>query len=396
MELSGDPELAARLAPALDTSSDEERTRAHVHGFHTYPARLHPDTARRIVEALSAPEQAVLDPFCGSGTTLVEARLAGRRALGTDVNPLSTRLCALKCRGITAADSARFLAAAVQVTEFAETRRQAKAAPLIRYDVDRELFDVHVLLELDSLRGGIAKLEDSAARNLLQLVLSSMLVKVSLRSADSFGAERSRRLASGFAIRFFGDRTRELIRQMEEFTAALPTQEARPKLAPYVVWQADARSLQPVDAQSVDLVVCSPPYPGVYDYFDHHELRLRWLGLEMESFERDEIGAKRRLARNTSNARRTWISDLTHVCRSIERVMKPGSYACFVTADCAVRDQLLLAVECLHEAARNANLRPVAGVAQERPHFHQATSKWFSDRTRREHLIALQKPASGK
>jgi SAM-dependent methyltransferase len=391
MELSGDPELAARLAPALDTSSDEERTRAHIHGFHAYPARLHPDTARRIIEALSTAEQAVLDPFCGSGTTLVEARLAGRRALGTDINPLSTRLCALKCRGITPADSARFLAAAEQVVDFAEGRRLAKAAPLVRYEVDRELFDVHVLLELDSLRGGIAKVENSAARNLLQLVLSSMLVKVSLRNSDSSGAERPRRHASGFAIRFFGDRTRELLRQMEEFTAALPAQETRPKLAPYVVWQADARSLQPVEAASVDLVVCSPPYPGVYDYFDHHELRLRWLGLEMESFERNEIGAKRRLTRNTSNARRSWISDLTEVCRSIKRVMKPGSYACFVTADCAVRDQLLLAVECLHEAARNANLRPVASVAQERPHFHHATSKWFSDRTRREHLIALQR-----
>src|SRR5579871_4085709 len=89
VERSGDRDAAAALAHALDvapapepaahhgeaTASDDV-DRAHVHGFHTYPARMHPETAARLVRAFSEEGHAVLDPFCGSGTVLVEAMIA--------------------------------------------------------------------------------------------------------------------------------------------------------------------------------------------------------------------------------------------------------------------------------------------------------------------------------
>jgi SAM-dependent methyltransferase len=388
--------LAEKLAEALRITNSEDETRTHVHGFHTYPARLHPTTARLIIEGCSAPGDTVLDPFCGSGTVLVEARLAGRRALGVDVNPLSVRLSALKCRGATQDELLRFQAAADQVVSFAEERRAAKAGPLQLYgNEDREIFAVHTLLELDSLRGGIAKLGDGAARRVLELVLSSILVKLSNRLSDSSQESAPRRLAGGFAIRIFKERSAELLRQIAEFSSLLPKSKGRPKDAPYVVWEGDARTLQPVRSRSVNLVVCSPPYPGVYDYFDHHALRLRWLGLQTDSFEACEIGAKRRLTPHATDARRTWIADLARVCASIERVLLPGGYACVVTADCAVRDTLLLADECLREAAARAKLQVLASAAQQRPHFHRATERWFRERPRREHLIALGRLAPG-
>lgn len=77
----GDQELSGRLATAFDIETDEESTRAHVHGFHSYPARMHPTVARRMIELLSEPGATVLDPFCGSGTVLVEGRIAGRLPL---------------------------------------------------------------------------------------------------------------------------------------------------------------------------------------------------------------------------------------------------------------------------------------------------------------------------
>lgn len=393
VELSGaDAAVAKHLSEALQTTHDEEETRAHVHGFHSYPARLHPRTARTLIDALSVPGETVLDPFCGSGTVLVEARLAGRRALGIDVNPLSVRLSAFKCRGASAEERQRFAAAAQEVIEFAEERRVTKAGPLRMYPPeDRELFPIHILLELDSLRAGIARLQDGAARGVLQLVLSSLLVKLSHRASDTSQRSTPRRLASGFALRLFGDRTQELLQQLEAFTALLPKAPARADAAPYVVWEADARLMKPVKNGSVDLVVCSPPYPGVYDYFDHHELRLRWLELPQEGFERSEIGAKRQLERSSKNARAEWIADLTLVCRSLARVLRPGKLACLVLADCAVGGTLLLADDCLAEAARAANLEVAAGAAQRRPHFHKATERWFRDRPRREHLIALRR-----
>jgi DNA modification methylase len=394
VELGGpDKALANALAGALATTNNEDETRAHIHGFHTYPARLHPTTARMIIEACSAPGDTVLDPFCGSGTVLVEARLSGRRALGVDVNPLSVRLSALKCRGASLVDLERIQLAAEEVVAFAEERRATKAGPLQLYEsVDREMFAVHTLLELDSLRAGIAKLTDGAARRVLELVLSSILVKLSNRASDSSQRTTPRRLAGGYGIRVFRDRSAELAHQLAEFSELLPRSAGRSKDAPYLVWEGDARTLQPVANASVNLVVCSPPYPGVYDYFDHHALRLRWLGIQSDAFEQCEIGSKRRLTVHAREARKTWVADLTRVCASLERVLKPGGKACIVMADCAVRDTLLLADECLQEAAKQARLEVVATAAQQRPHFHRATEKWFRERPRREHLIALGRP----
>ena len=71
--LAGDPALAATLARCLDVDADAKLP--FTHGFHAYPARMHPETARRFIEAF--PGGLILDPFVGSGTTAVEAVRAG-------------------------------------------------------------------------------------------------------------------------------------------------------------------------------------------------------------------------------------------------------------------------------------------------------------------------------
>ena len=67
------------------------------HGFHAYPARMHPAIARTLLGELSVgPGSRVLDPFCGSGTVAIEAMIAGWRAHGSDLDPLALRLARVK------------------------------------------------------------------------------------------------------------------------------------------------------------------------------------------------------------------------------------------------------------------------------------------------------------
>ncbi|MET0793116.1 MAG: DNA methyltransferase, partial [Polyangiaceae bacterium] len=99
--VGGSEQDRERLKYALSVDPDENAIMAHVHGFHSYPARLHPETARRLIESFSPPHGRVLDPFCGSGTVLVEARQLGRHAFGIDANPLAVELASLKSRGST-------------------------------------------------------------------------------------------------------------------------------------------------------------------------------------------------------------------------------------------------------------------------------------------------------
>lgn len=66
------------------------RRTSSVHEFYRYPARFSPTFARSVIDAFSRPGQIVLDPFVGGGTTIVEARLAGRVSIGADLNELAT------------------------------------------------------------------------------------------------------------------------------------------------------------------------------------------------------------------------------------------------------------------------------------------------------------------
>src|SRR5262245_1035436 len=129
----GDPELSRVLAEALDVTADEDVHRAHVHGFHTYPARMHPGTAARLVRGLSPERGRVLDPFCGSGTVLVEAMIAGRDAFGIDLNPLAIELTRLKTTPRSDEELAKLIEHARAAAEVAEKRRAAKAGASRRF-----------------------------------------------------------------------------------------------------------------------------------------------------------------------------------------------------------------------------------------------------------------------
>jgi tRNA G10 N-methylase Trm11 len=71
-------------------------TKTHTHGYHIYPAMMIPQVARRLIRTYGGGARLLLDPFCGSGTSLVEARLAGVNAVGIDLNPFAVLLARVK------------------------------------------------------------------------------------------------------------------------------------------------------------------------------------------------------------------------------------------------------------------------------------------------------------
>ena len=92
----GDPAAAEGLAAALRAPAvDHDVAESLTHPFHSYPARLHPATARVLVELVGGPGgggrgRTIVDPFCGYGTVLAVANALGMGAIGVD---LSARMC---------------------------------------------------------------------------------------------------------------------------------------------------------------------------------------------------------------------------------------------------------------------------------------------------------------
>jgi DNA modification methylase len=398
VETAGDREVTRRLAHALDvepapadptgTSGSDDPDRAHVHGFHTYPARMHPTTAARLVRAFSKDGHTLLDPFCGSGTVLLEAMIAGRKAVGVDLSPLAVRIAHLKTNPRDARARAAILTAGESVTEFADARRKARAGATQRYPrEDVDAFEPHVLLELDSLRAGIARHQDATVREALELVLSAILVKVSRRASDTSGARSQRRIAAGFAARLFAKKTAELVRRLDEFAALLPGESAPPHIS-----VDDTRRLRTVAASTIDAVVTSPPYVGTYDYAAHQAMRLRWLGLDSRAFDAGEVGSRRHYARlEPREAHAAWTRELAAVLASLSRVCRKGARVAVVTGDSAIRDEALRADQMIASVAPQTGFVVLGRASQRRPHFHERTARAFRHVPRAEHAIALEK-----
>ena len=117
-----------------------------------YPTQKPLALLERIVEAASKPGDLVLDPFAGSGTTLVAAHARGRRFIGCDASPLAVhtsrkRLLAAGARGFTIARS---------VGGVATVDGDAVESPIVEATAERDLFGVvrAVDLRADGARSG--------------------------------------------------------------------------------------------------------------------------------------------------------------------------------------------------------------------------------------------------
>jgi DNA modification methylase len=346
----GGPE-SVLLESALQVAADPDTSRLLTHGFHTYPARMHPLLARRLIASLSPVGGVVLDPFCGGGTVLVEARAAGRRALGSDVNPLAVRLAALKAGGLANAKVAAIPSAAEAIAERAGQKGAPARGPARRGPA---LFDPHVFRELAGLRAALDQEADRAVREALELCLSAILVKVSRQRSDTSGELAEKRIARGFASRLFVGKARELELGLRALAKVAPP--ATPLAEVHV---ADARHLAFVSHHAVDLVLTSPPYVGTYDYVEHQRLRYDWLGMDPGFAEKHEIGARRRGVASTGRA--DFERDLGASLAELARVLKPSGSIVVELGDSAAARGPSVDVRPLFErAAAHAGLSLVA------------------------------------
>lgn len=261
----------------------------------------------------SQPGDTVLDPFCGSGTLLVEAATLGRHSVGTDVDPLAVMVSQAKT---TLTDTAALEAASESLLAWLDEERsrdetrwgdfesditpaafdEAKAN-LVAYipalpRIDH-WFRRRAVLQLAAIRGRIEETVTGQALVFLRLCFASIIRNSS--NADPVpisGLEvTSHMLAKEKAGRAI-DPWRLMARAISK---ALPATKAFAKARGDVtaaVHQADARSLDAAELGQVDTVITSPPYLTAVDYYRRHTLEMYWLGLTAKRDERLTLMAR--------------------------------------------------------------------------------------------------------
>jgi hypothetical protein len=372
--LSGDPELSAVLERCL--SVDPEAKLPFTHGFHPYPARMHPETARRAIEAFAGPR--VLDPFLGSGTVALEAVRAGRTFIGNDLSQVALEIAWSRTRVLPPEECRRVERTGTRLANqgFTESEREGIRPPPLAQE-ERSWYDPHTFREIIALKGLIDG-EPETLRRLLTVVLSSLVVKLSRQISDSDAKEDLgfRPRPRGATFRWFRDKCSELTKGLLQLSSDLYKRKI--PFVPPDLRRGDSRELA-LASGSVDLVLTSPPYPGTYDYARQHARRYWLFGQEPREVERNEVGSRR--ARGAGFA-----ADLEACLKRALLALVPGGQMLVLLGDGIEGAKAIFAQPLLLEIAKTHGAAVLAAASQRR-------RDWSGLSARQEHLVLLRKLA---
>jgi hypothetical protein len=283
-------ELYATLDLDLSWSETElperERTK-HVHRLHPYHGKFIPQLVEVLLNRYVPAGGHVLDPFGGSGTTLVQALESGYDATGVDIAAFNCLLMRVKTAQYDLGALGEELRDAHVRIESLEPRRAR--VPRRRYL--RDWYAPDAAAELFAFRDLIPEYRHA---DVLRVILSR--AARSARRAAHFDLEAPREPQRGeywchkhrrtcrpveSAVGFLCRYTRDTLARIEEFA------EVRDVEREATVVHGDSREAD--TAGPFDAVLTSPPYPGLIDYHEQHRYAYELLGLD-DRRER-EIGA---------------------------------------------------------------------------------------------------------
>jgi len=285
-----------------------------VHGYFTKQAW---NVVQHYVKNFSKPGDTVLDSFGGTGVTLVEALILGRKAIHIDLNPLSKFIVENLITPINIDELNQAFERVLDLFEknYPENKKEIQQA-LKKYpypkgvrlpkgsDVEfvEELFSDKQLAELSLLKYCILKESDTVIRNTLLLMFSGLLNKVNLTYHASKGRSAGRGNSSVFAYyRYRIAKEPAFIEIKKYFRSRLKKITAAKKdIAPFItkktiatatIIQGDATNLAEVAGDSIDYIYTDPPYGSKIAYLDLSTMWNSWLDLEVtdEDYEREAI-----------------------------------------------------------------------------------------------------------
>jgi len=270
------------------------------HGIHAYKGKFYPQLAKALINLSAVPVgSTVLDPFCGSGTTILEAFLNGMVGVGCDLHPLAVKIARAKV-GILGVEPAKCERAILQVLERLESPRHGLSQNTDQFkpEVLDEIFSWFpkpVVYKLNWLLSIIRAVSITAVREFLEVILSSIIRDVSQQDPRDLRVRRRKPpLEDAPVIELFTNRLSEQLQRLRDFwrvSCYWPVHTRSPRIAVGDSRQADTFRKLGLKPGSVDLVVTSPPYATALPYIDTDRLSLLVL-FGMASSERRALEQK--------------------------------------------------------------------------------------------------------
>ncbi|GAB0056128.1 hypothetical protein SIID45300_00433 [Candidatus Magnetaquicoccaceae bacterium FCR-1] len=273
------PTMQAKLERMNGNGMNRQSTRYSAHGIHEYKGKFNPQIARAILNILNVQLGArVIDPFCGSGTSLLECAHMGMQAVGTDINPLAIFIANAKLDAVRlpTGELRRELASAVKrQLSFKISKTSPDDA---RRDYLLSWFDVEIFYAIESLRLAIESVAEPS-RAILLTIASNLLREYSLQDPHDLRIRRRKTsLPEKPFIEAFEEAALQFLAKIDDAQSILHRPSADCKAILLDSRVLNTKKLH-VGGGLFDCALTSPPYAMALPYIDTQRLSLIWLRL---------------------------------------------------------------------------------------------------------------------
>ena len=348
------------------------------HGIYTYPAKFIPQLAEKIIKKYSKEDDIIIDPFMGSGTTVIEAIINNRIGIGTDVNEIAVLLSKVKTTPIDYNlltnqyfDFMFHLQEKFRVDFVKELKNAQKNIKLpVRVEY---WFKPHIKDRLIVILYNILKIKNSDIKDFFLITFAQILKSCSIWLQKSVKPTRDLKKKEIEPLYKFQWQAKRMLKKYNDFNDII-SQKIKTDIKKYrIVKNSDARDL-PCENKEATLIVTSPPYVTSYEYADLHQLPLLWFGFlkELSSFRKKFIGSsfrqrnsielKSKIAKNIifklgnnklSKGVENYFADMFESFIEMKRVLKKGGKTAIVIGNTKLKGVEILNAEVFKEQLEN-------------------------------------------
>jgi DNA methylase len=369
---------AARFARAAwDFPSSASRRE-----LHPYPARFIPEIPAQALDLLNV-DGAVLDPFCGSGTTLVEARRRGLTSVGVDLNPIACLISRVRTQTWQAGDAEIGLEHARRLRERAiaggDIAGLSERIPRLDH-----WFDPWASAALAGAMEYLAEIHEPRWHDRVSVAISSAIVRISKQDSDTRYAAVTKSGDQTLAASRLGHCVVRVCEWLSKHGAKSHAQAQ--------VHCRDARDLSNLADNFYAATIFSPPYPNAYEYWLYHKYRMYWLGFDPVAVRQSELGARPHYCKANGLTEVDFAQQMSEVFGHLSRVLLPNAPAVVVVGDSVIGGRhvdngtLLVAAGSDHGFVLDAWVQ--REIRRGRSSFNRAHSRGRKS----EHILLLRAP----
>ncbi|MGC9123581.1 MAG: DNA methyltransferase [Thermoplasmata archaeon] len=357
------------------------------HSYHRYPTKFIPQIVEKLMDEYVSKENVhINDPFMGSGTTIVTAISRGMKASGTDINKIAYLITKVKSTPIEPnyldKKINKLLKELSVLKEKQTTLFNDNIEPLIpQRHIERinYWFTEESKIELGKILRVISEEDDNIVRNFFLVGFSHILKNCSLWLQGSSKPTRDLGKKPSKPYDAFRRHLIKMKRGNDAFYKVVP-EKIRKNIDEYLnIKVGDARS-QPVEDESVDLIITSSPYVTSYEYADLHQLSTIWFDLadDLKEYRKEFIGTSYKNYKNKklksliaidivdrmsrkdekmSKEIEAFFIDMQETFNESFRILKHGGRACYVIGNTKLNGINILNAEVFAESLQYSGFK---------------------------------------